>query len=102
MEYIEIKKNSEIKKILKAEEEAVRKPEAVEPSAEKKQEGDRKGKDKKFAFIKDDREREYLKVKEEAKKETSGKNEQDDGRKHNAKGGKLVYKLNEEKYPEEK
>ena len=80
----------------------MKKPEVVEPSTGKKEDVDKKGKDKKFAFIKDDREREYPKVKEEVRKETSGKNEQDDGRKINAKGGKPAYKFHEEKYPEEK
>lgn len=104
VEYIEIKKNSEIKKILKAEEEAVKKPEAPESSGNggKKENVDKNGKDKKLAFIKDDREREYPKVKEEVKKETSGKDEHDDGKKYSAKGSKPTYKLNEEKYPEER
>lgn len=80
----------------------MKKPEVGEKSVGKKEDAERRGKDKKFAFIKDDREREYPKVKEEVRKETPGKNEQDDARKNNAKGGKPAYKFHEEKYPEEK
>jgi hypothetical protein len=72
IEYIEVKKNSEIKAILRAEQQATRKEDKPAPPAqhtptppppppaEEKQQKGRK-------FIKDDREREYPRQKEDNK-----------------------------------
>jgi hypothetical protein len=59
IEYIEVKKNSEIKAILKAEQER-KQPQQNHPAPnEKKEEGEGKKEKKERKFIKDDREREY-------------------------------------------